>query len=836
MSIYKDDGSALAPVGAGTKATPIDSKAMQSNQQSQYSDNGFSLPLYQNMRETRPTQSVTLAQFVELMLAPSVGDKDSAKLLTPYTAQGKRLENALNAQFCSLVIDHDEDDLTRDQIKAIYDAYMVNYLAFTSSYHQQDKNGKCANRWKVLIPLSTNIGYELYSKLAQGLTLHLNADKAQTNLQQGFYAPNKLTSDAPYETIVCLDLAEFDPTSDTEALTRDALNAFKVHEAKQQETAKTATVKPRKVSGSDGRIIELVEQAYGQQLGAIIQQFGNKQIGKRFLSPNSTSGTAGIIIFTDDKGKTRVYSHHGESDPLSHLNHGGHSLDTFDVLCTLKFGGDVKKAIAHYANELDQQGQKERQRIHAERLESPYQGDQESVKAMFNAELPKTKDVNILNPPGLAGKICEFIKVTAKRERPELYPLAALHLMALIGKNRESEYTSKLNLMTLGIAETAAGKEAAQNAIKTLANNAGNSKYIHGNAGSFKELITNLVDGDGASLYIVDEVHSLLGAMKNKNAQTYETKMEAEILTMSATELYSFRGMEKKPLTTEYKAKLAWAQAELEKAPEDENEVCKLESYKEQCEKVLSHLENGWPNPFFSMMGHSVPDRLDSFANPENIASGLLGRMLVVRCPDNREKLKREKRNKLLEASLKDEILYSIDQIQSDRRIIGVTDEAHQFINECIDWYDEDEQLNDPVIGGIYARAPEQLMKVASILGLDGGEIKLKHAQYAHTLVKSSVEDIKYLILKGHASRTDAEETTVLLNAKQTILRNCKGGGLALSKVYEKVKSCSGIKELQAKDGRRDITQELITQLIDTNHLEFKKDRRKERYITIAEY
>lgn len=836
MSIYKDDGSALAPVGAGTKALPNTNEHTQELRQNQYSGNGFSLPLYKSMKETRPSQSVTLDQFVDLMRNPSVGEKDSAKLLTPYIAQGKTLEDALKARFCSLIIDHDEDDLSKEQIKAIYDAYMVNYLAFTSSYHQQEKKGVIANRWKVLIPLSENIDYELYSKLSLGLTLHLNADKAQARIQQGFYAPNKLTSSAEYDTIICLDLAEFDPTSDTEALKRDALNAYEAYEAQQKETAKTAPVKPRSVSGNDGRTIELVEQAYGQQIEAIIQQYGNKPIGKRFLSPHSQSGTAGIIILTDDKGKKRVYSHHGESDPLSNLNHGGHALDVFDVLCTLKFGSDVKKAIAHYANELDPQGQKERQREHEQRLENPYQGDQESVKAMFNTELPKTPEVNILNPPGLAGKICEFIKVTAKRERPELYPLAALHLMALIGRNRESEYTSKLNLMTLGIAETAAGKEAAQDVIKTLANGAGSSKYIYGNAGSFKELIKNLVDGDGASLYIVDEVHSLLGAMKNKNAQTYETKMEAEILTMSTTGLYTFRGMEKESFLEKYKGKLEWAQKKLDETPDDHEDAAKWQAVYDKYERNLSYIENGWPNPFFSMMGHSVPDRLDSFANPENIASGLLGRMLVVRCPDNREKLKRGKRNKLLEASLKDEILYCIDQIQSDRRIIGVTDEAEQFIDECIDWYDEDEQRNDPVIGGIYARAPEQLIKVASILGLDGGEIKLKHAHYAHALVKSSVEDIKYLILKGHASRTDAEETTVLLNAKQVILRNCKGNGLTYSKIGEKVKRSGGIKELVAKDGKRDIVQELVDDLIKSKHLEFKKDVRKERYVTIAEY
>jgi len=657
MSIYKDDGSAPLTAATVSKAKPNTNEHTQELRQNQYSGNDFSLPLYTTVTNTRPEQLITLEYFVQMMKKPSVGDKKNAALLTPYIGQGKQKEHAFSSPFCTLVIDHDDDDLTKEQVKEIYDPYMVNYLAFTSSYHQQDKKGTIANRWKVLIPLSEYINYERYSKLALGLTLHLNADKAQTNLQQGFYAPNMLTSDAPYDTIVCLDLAELDPTSDSEALTKDALNAFEAHEAKQQAMAKAAPVKPRNVSGSDGRIINLVNQAYEQQLEAIVKQHGNKRVAQRFLSPFSNSGSAGIIIYTPDDGKRRVYSHHGENDPLSYLNHGGHSLDAFDVLCTLEFGGDVAKAIAHYANELDPQGQKERQRVHAQGLENPYQGDQKPVKAMFDTELPKTPEVDTLNPPGLAGKICEFIRVTAKRERPELYPLAALHLMALIGKNRESEYTSKLNLMTLGIAETAAGKEAAQNAIKVLANSAGSSKYIHGNAGSFKELIKNLVDGDGASLYIVDEVHSLLGAMKNRNAQTYETKMEAEILTMSATGLYTFRGMEKESFIEKYKGKLEWAQKKLDEMPEDHEEIARLQAVYDKYERIISFIENGWPNPFFSMMGHSVPDRLDSFANPENIASGLLGRMLVVRCPDNREKLKREKRNKLLEASLKDDIL-----------------------------------------------------------------------------------------------------------------------------------------------------------------------------------
>jgi hypothetical protein len=475
MSMYKKDGSALAPVGAGTKATPNTNEHTQELRQNQYSGNGFSLPLYQNMKETRPYQSISREQFIDLMLNPSVGEKDSAKLLTPYTAQGKKLEDALNAQFCSLVIDHDEDDLTRDQIKAIYDAYMVNYLTFTSSYHQQDKKGVTANRWKVLIPLSENIDYELYSKLSLGLTLRLNADKAQARIQQGFYAPNKLTDSAQYDTIICLDLAEFDPTSDSEALTHDALNAYEAHEAQQRETANSAPVKPRSVSGNDGRTIELVEQAYGQQLEAILQHYGNKPISGRFLSPHSQSGTAGIIILTDDKGKKRVYSHHGESDPLSNLNHDGHALDAFDVLCTLKFGGDVKKAIAHYANELDPQGQKERRREHMEKKNTITAEQFEQIKKQIpensgDDELPNFPD-ELMYLDGYLGELQAFIYNRMAYPSIATAGIAAMATLSAFAQTNigvKSRDGLGLNEYYMILAPTGFGKEDVRRPIKIL--------------------------------------------------------------------------------------------------------------------------------------------------------------------------------------------------------------------------------------------------------------------------------------------------------------------------------------------------------------------------------
>lgn len=54
-------------------------------------------------------------------------------------------------------------------------------------------------------------------------------------------------------------------------------------------------------------------------------------------------------------------------------------------------------------------------------------------------------------------------------------------------------------------------------------------------------------------------------------------------------------------------------------------------------------IENGWPDPVVSIMGHSTPGGLDSLITGENIGSGLIGRCLVIRCAEEREKLQKVK-------------------------------------------------------------------------------------------------------------------------------------------------------------------------------------------------
>ena len=451
-------------------------------------------------------------------------------------------------------------------------------------------------------------------------------------------------------------------------------------------------------------------------------------------------------------------------------------------------------------------------------------------------ELPPV-DVDILALPGIAGQICEYIRLKSKRERPELYPLAALQLMALTGSERKNYFDVKFNLITLGIAPTSGGKEAPQRDVKTLSHSVNNSEYIHGEIGSFKDMVMNLIEYKGKSLYVIDEVHSLFKAMNNKNAHTYETKIEAEILKMSETQLYTFRGMDKLKLAEEKKDKAAWAEKKIAESAGDTKKVEKFERIRDRFFKEAEYMVKGWPDPFFSFMGHSTPDNVDDFlSNRKNIGSGFLPRMLIRRCPETREPLKRRRNqpvdHQLHLATLADSITHTLEKIQSDKRLVTPTEEAEDFIEKCIDWYDAEDQRNNKVLGDMYCRAPAHLYKVSSILGLDGGTITLEHAKYAHAIVQASMDDVKYLILKSYASQGNAAEATVIKNAKETVLRNCKGLGLPISKVVEFIKSSSGISQLQAKNGKRKIPQEVIDSLVASNHLEYQASGKRKRYVT----
>ena len=441
----------------------------------------------------------------------------------------------------------------------------------------------------------------------------------------------------------------------------------------------------------------------------------------------------------------------------------------------------------------------------------------------------EARAVDLLDPPGIAGDICQLIRLRARRERPELYPAAAFQLLALLSEGRRSQYTDHLNLITLGIAITGAGKEIVQDTVKRLANRLDISWRVYSDPGSFKEMILNLIGADGRTLYIVDEVHSLLNSIKSKTAASYETKIEAEILKMTTTALYTFRGTEKRSVVQQLVNDVRLLNKKLEEAPDDENAI-KLKRVIERLERHINYLNNGWPDPFVSIMGHSVPERLDQIASdPENIASGLIGRSLVTRCPETAEPLKLDLNDydaNILEA----ELLERLGRVQRTKIAISATAEADSFLRSRIAFYEAEEQRNNEHLGAIYRRASEHLVKVASLAAVEAGEINLDHARYAAAMVEQSIADIRYLLIQAIARKAGAGEAVLKGHARLKILKNIGGKSLQRSAICRMVTRSIEWVAMQNNEPHRDLFGELLSKMVADGDLVIVHEGQRERY------
>ena len=126
-------------------------------------------PLYERVNDKAPARFLSVADLVELVEdGPTIKAKSEAAALTPFKADAKTKEVAESAEYYALLIDHDDDDMRADQIRAKYDTLNVCYLAFTTASHQQKKAGIKASRWKVVLFFSRAVPFDRYTEIANG--------------------------------------------------------------------------------------------------------------------------------------------------------------------------------------------------------------------------------------------------------------------------------------------------------------------------------------------------------------------------------------------------------------------------------------------------------------------------------------------------------------------------------------------------------------------------------------------------------------------------------------------------------------------------------------------
>lgn len=317
-------------------------------------------PLFLAGDEISQTGGFTRLSFndlVQLAQSPSVGPKLKAGWFAPFVADGKTKAAAEKAQFNALVLDHDSDNRDLWDLSSFYDGFGIERLIYSTSSHMQtdDRHPEPLQRWKVIIPFSRSISAEQFTPLAVGAARMTGTDPAQVRIQQITFCPNRLSDTAPFEVDAPTGAPLLDPLDSSHPFVAEALAQYEQWQQGQQKRAEAAPLKARAVSGDQGGIIDKVNDAY--DMASVLESFGYARKGRAFLAPESESGIPGVYILQGDDGRERAYSHHS-NDRLA----DGHAHDVFSVLTLLQFNGDQAAAVHHYAEQLDPEGQRQRQR------------------------------------------------------------------------------------------------------------------------------------------------------------------------------------------------------------------------------------------------------------------------------------------------------------------------------------------------------------------------------------------------------------------------------------------------------------------------------------------
>ncbi len=411
----------------------------------------------------------------------------------------------------------------------------------------------------------------------------------------------------------------------------------------------------------------------------------------------------------------------------------------------------------------------------------------ETEENSFNSTIIDVSDIDITKPykNSLLGLICDNMKAQASRLLPLSYPLYGLQLLSLVAGNNRGFDGSKLNLFTIMISETGSGKDLGQAFCATVANQLFLSKFIFDKPRSDKDMITNLIDGDGKSLYIVDECQGLFRGLENSNAQHYISGIGDELLKMSTARVYTLSGLHKREFTERGVKELNFVNRLIEKEVDDIKRI-RLERKAQKIERSLNCIENGFTGINVSFAGTSTPKNLDSLICEQNLESGLLARAIIFRNDDGRQPLSDNSSH-----NIKPEIFERLKSIKDSENVpVNADEDAKFFLDYVRSYYDQEVYRNNERTGPLYARIFERVKVLSSLLALESGMIKLDDCRYALAICLRSIADCEFLAIQSLSKEStflNPENFTEEITAR--VLRFTKGAdnGLYASKLKQRV-------------------------------------------------
>lgn len=382
---------------------------------------------------------------------------------------------------------------------------------------------------------------------------------------------------------------------------------------------------------------------------------------------------------------------------------------------------------------------------------SPQQSgvSEETNDNLLPADLRSCLDnVDLSNPPGLAGDICCDLERIEYRALPQLRPIVALLALSAIASQNVSKNT-KLNIYVIVTALSASGKEAHQAYLKQTLRALNLDDKLHETPRSDKTIMLDLLYSSGTSIYVLDEGHVLFRTALSSKASAYEKNMADLLLQLKTAREYRLSGNLKREIQDSVEAKIE--KLSRKKNP-DEEHLAELENVKELRKLTSDTIYN----PFVNLVSYSVPQNIEFLFSRQEIESGLLGRIIFMRGPSKRARI----RDHDFELKPSPKIVDRLRRIPNDTLPVN-SNAATEMFSVVKSYFEHDKNLNHTLFGAIFARGFEQVKVISTLLALENGTIKEEMVLYALKLFLNSLEECEKNLLTISEKVADEELTII---------------------------------------------------------------------------
>lgn len=170
---------------------------------------------------------------------------------------------------------------------------------------------------------------------------------------------------------------------------------------------------------------------------------------------------------------------------------------------------------------------------------------QERIVLSTIAEPPYVIDEDLINPPGILGKITDYIVSTARRPQPEYAVNAALALAGtVLGRRFISDEEHRTNLYLISIGASTSGKDHPRKMVKNILNAAGQFDMIGGETLASGQGLLSRVKRTPVVLFQLDEFGLMLQALQQKNAGRFSREIPMNMIRLFSSSDSVFRGTE----------------------------------------------------------------------------------------------------------------------------------------------------------------------------------------------------------------------------------------------------------------------------------------------------